>query len=74
MENNLEIPKPQTISYFVEYTKQLGDFLDDRGIKKIVSDADIVCIKIDDYNDNTFALLMIDFGRWLEVNTNVISN
>ena len=71
MENKLEIPKPQTKSYFVEYSKQMDDFLRIREIKTIVSDADIVRIKIDDYNDNAFALLMIDFGKWVKEQTNV---
>lgn len=71
MAINLQKGEPSPQLYFVDYTKELVEFLNIRGISHITSDVDIVCISIwRAYSDNEFALLMADFGRWLEQNKN----
>jgi hypothetical protein len=51
--------------YFIDYTSNLKEFLYLRGIPHIVSEADIICVSIDGWNDTEFSALMMEYCLWL---------
>lgn len=51
--------------YFINFTAQMGAFLQAKQITHAVSDADIICIRLYGYNDSPFVMLMLEFAEWL---------
>jgi len=47
------------------YTPEMHEFVQERKISNFVSDADILVIRLLDHNDNEFAMLMLEFAKWL---------
>jgi len=50
--------------YAITYRPDIEIFLKGRGVEHSISDADIVVIKLDAFDDDAFAELMIDYWRW----------
>lgn len=59
--------------YFVNYTNQFGEFLQQKQINHSVSDADIICIRLSGWNDSPFVMLLLEFAEWLIDHENDLS-
>jgi hypothetical protein len=55
----------KTKQYFFEYTHDMRDFLNERGIPFVCGDADIMSVTLGGYNDNEFVLLILEFSYWI---------
>lgn len=53
-------------TYHFEWSLTMQFFLDSKGIASDTSDADIMCIKIDGYDDTNFINLIIEYSKWLK--------
>ena len=59
--------------YFIDWTKKLDEFLTAKGYFFIVSEADIIGLKLYGHNDTVFVNLMLDYSRWIIDNANDMS-
>jgi hypothetical protein len=59
--------------YFFDWTIQMDEYLTTKGYTFYVSDADIIRIKLNGWNDNVFVNLLLDFSCWLIENANDMS-
>jgi len=51
--------------YYINYTRQMGAFLEAKKVNHFVTDSDIICIRVESWDDRPFVLLMLDFAEWL---------
>ena len=59
--------------YCINYTRQMGAFLEAKKVNHFVTDADIICIRVQGWNDSPFVMLMLEFAQWLIENEHDMS-
>jgi hypothetical protein len=72
--NKMENYPVPTREYFLDHSPLLSKFLKEKQIDghNIINDSDILVVKLQCYNDTAFAVLMLEYAKWLvELKQNV---
>lgn len=59
--------------YYINYTRLMGEFLKTKSVNHFVTDADIICIRLEGWNDSPFVMLLLEFAEFLIDNENDMS-
>jgi len=59
--------------YCINYTPQFGEFLKAKQVNHFVTEADIIVIRIQGWNDSPFVMLLLEFAEWLIDHENDLS-
>lgn len=58
---------PPTNKYFFEWREELEKFLRKKGIPHSVSDADVICINLEGWNEEPLLKLITEYNKWKDL-------
>lgn len=57
-----------TRTYFLNWSPMFHAFINERKVDghQIINDSDVLVVRLECHNDTAFAVLMLEFAKWLE--------